>query len=96
MSDDEAVRWDLAVPFVACVSQGGPYDDNSFAAGVEVGMIHEQLKTVSSPHHLVARRMLWRQIDLVAMNAGWITVALEGPDADSEWVELELTKPSAD
>lgn len=38
--------YELAVPFKLCASQGGPYPDDAFVAGVEVGSVDARMKAV--------------------------------------------------
>lgn len=93
MSDDEST-YELAVPFICCQSQGGPYDDEAFAAGFDLGQLDRQMLVGG----LVAiecqvRGPSFRQLDLLAMHRGWVLTMLTGPNVDpdgEEWVPIEL------
>jgi hypothetical protein len=67
--------WHLAVPFVVCQSQGGPYDDEAFVAGFQAGQISQALaaaKTAGADRLIRTVRMdLVKQLDLIAMDAGF-------------------------
>lgn len=44
MSDDE---YDVAIPFVTCAAAGGPHDDESYAAGWEMGFLASVLELLT-------------------------------------------------
>jgi hypothetical protein len=86
--------WHLAVPFVVCQSQGGPYDDEAFVAGFQAGQISRSLaaaKAIGADRlRLTVRTDLVKQLDLIAMDAGFaLTVAeveeTEDHPAMPEW-----------
>jgi hypothetical protein len=97
VADNEGSEiYELAVPFVACASQGGAYDDMSFAAGFDLGQLDRQMQN-RSVKAIVSqiRGPSFRQLDLIAMHRGWLLTLLGGPDVDpagEEWVEIELTR----
>jgi hypothetical protein len=95
MADDTAEpTWELTVPFIACTSQGGPYDDLSFAAGFDLGQLFAQMEKATEPIKRYVRGPSFRQLDLLAMHRGWVLTMLTGPDVDpddEEWLEVELT-----
>jgi len=66
----------LVMPFVLVKSNGGPYDDKAFAAGMACGQIWTELQTLSS-HGAVPRPRYVRpehvpQLDLIAMHFGYL------------------------
>lgn len=67
--------WGLAVPFVVCTSQGGPYDDESFAAGFSAGRIDAQLQQArlagADSVTVMARTTLLPQLELLGMHRGY-------------------------
>lgn len=92
--------WELGVPFVACRTQGGPYDDDSFVAGFQAGRIDARLTVASvvGANHVVevAYTRLRKQIDLLAMSHGYTV----DPVVDREWTTysflLDVEEPPED
>lgn len=90
-SDEGATRWGLLMPFVCCASVGGPYHDEAFVAGVQIGTLDQMLAERAghggpTPQPVLLYATLEEQADLVAMrhgfvadvvgrDDGWITVA---------------------
>lgn len=74
----------LVMPFVAVKSNGGHYDDESFAAGFECGKIDAVLAI--SGMRIISRWVAlgWlEQLDLIAMKNGYkITVEQEGTEQE--------------
>lgn len=100
MSGDEE-SYELVVPFVACVSQGGIYDDTSFAAGFDLGQLDRTMRDkIATTIAATVRAPSYRQLDLLAMRQGWLLTMLCGPGVDpayEEWINVELTyDPSHD
>lgn len=97
MSDDdgleEEVRYELVMPFIACQSEGGPYDDDGFSAGFMCGVIYEALHSgVEELWHTV-RTDLLPQLDLVAMSAGYkLEVEESSDDLFDDWSHVKFTK----
>ena len=60
--DDRQERWELLIPFVAVVSKGGPYPDEPFVAGVQVGKILGELgpRTIEATTIMVYRSLIER------------------------------------
>lgn len=97
--DDEPqpMAMTLVVPFVVCASNGGPYDDESFAAGFQAGVVDRMLavalgvgaERVSVP--FAVRTALVRQLELIGMHRYFPIVEVaeieESPDypAMPEW-----------
>lgn len=82
---------DLVMPFVTVASRGGPHDDNSYAAGYEMGTLDTFLKECHPATHsqniLTASKP---QADLIAMHHGYkaeFTVTMQ-----EEWTWLTLWK----
>lgn len=71
----------LVLPFLPVTSRGGPYDDDAYTAGFEMGMLHSQLGspavapwgTLLVTLHTGNRA----QADLIAMHHGWHVVRVE-------------------
>lgn len=77
MSTDpaEEASYDLVIPFVACTSKGGLYDDGSFVAGYQAGRIDHALAVMAAIGGTEAKATvataLVRQLDLIAMHHGF-------------------------
>lgn len=71
MTDDDETGWELVMPFVVCASQGGPYDDEAFVAGFELGRIDRELAIYAALNHaslsFQIRTELVPQLELLAM-----------------------------
>lgn len=87
---------DLAVPFVACTSQDGPYDDGAFVAGFQAGDIDRALTAAaaSAATHVqfTAYATLGRQLELIGMHRGFPTVRTEVWDETPEWVRYTFVR----
>lgn len=80
----------LVMPFTVCQSKGGPYEDDAYVAGFEVGRIDARLEhlrpaALSVPVH----EGNMPQVDLIAMRHGYTVDA--DPEADG-WVYVTLTR----
>jgi hypothetical protein len=80
MSDAEQPdegEYEMVMPFVLTKSQGGPCDDEAFAAGMTCGQLWMELRTVSHhgalPHSRYVQPAHVAQLDLIAMHYGYIT-----------------------
>lgn len=80
MSDDTEAEYGLVMPFVACQSKGGPYDDVSFAAGYSVGSTDAALAFGLLLDPKPVYTALLPQLDLVAMRHGYKLKVLDGDD----------------
>lgn len=76
---------DADVPVHCVVSQGGPYDDDSFIAGYQVGRVDAALwaaRRACRPHvtvhHVLADVV--EQLDLVAMHVGYVITRVDSED----------------
>lgn len=97
MSTDDETNPDemsLVMPFVACKSKGGPYDDDAYAAGYEAGLL-DALLAIGSPPVVqqVIRAANQAQADLIAMRHGYSAKTATFPEAEFDgWVTITLTK----
>lgn len=100
MSDDEHT-YSLVMPFVVTVSHGGPFDDNAYCAGWEMGKLSTQLSTGTVSWVATILRANLPQADLVAMDAGW-TMTEDAPpeemssleaDAFEQWAHVTFERP---
>lgn len=90
MDRPEEHGWGLVVPFVACRSQGGEYDDDAFAAGFACGQIDQALQAAGAVRATTVqfdpvRTALVKQLELLAMNRGFPTVTVETSQEWPEW-----------
>lgn len=76
----------LVVPFVACQSQGGPFDDEAFVAGFQCGQISQALKAAAvigaDRLRFTVRTDLAKQLDLIAMEAGFALSVAEVEESE--------------
>lgn len=87
MSDD--ADYSLVMPFVVCRSQGGPYDDQSFVAGWEMGALDALLANFPTRRFgRTVRTASMPQVELIAMRYGY-TVEAETTD---EWTTATFTR----
>lgn len=91
MDQPERDEMELVVPFIVCQSKGGPYDDLSFVAGFQSGMVDRALQVAAqcdaqSVRFTVATPLV-PQLELLAMNRGFPVVEAE---SSAEWAEWSL------
>lgn len=91
MNDDEdTVEFGLVMPFVVCQSQGGPYEDQAFVAGYELGLLSARLEAQPPFLRLPLRTDSMKQVDLIAMRHGYSLTAHVCPMP--EWTDCELLR----
>jgi hypothetical protein len=71
--DDDA-HLEFVMPFVACASAGGRYDDDAYVAGYECGRVDALLGQGPRSASAVVHEGNLEQLDLIAMNHGYIIV----------------------
>lgn len=95
--EEPATEYGLVYPFVVCRSAGGPYEDQSFVAGVQAGMATAALTAISGAggdgYHATVYPPLVAQLELIAMHHGFHHTATETFNEDGfedehpgEWV----------
>jgi hypothetical protein len=84
MSDEENAEYEPVMPFVAVASNGGPYDDQAYTAGYEMGVLDEALKWQPPTHSVTIRTDNAGQADLLAMRHGYRCTTTPSEDAQ-EW-----------
>lgn len=100
MDQPEDDSYELAVPFIACASQGGTYDDDAFVAGFQAGQIDQALKTASSVMAVrvwfpMVRTDLHKQLELIAMNRGFPVVEIDPDEGGSGAVRRDVQSQRA-
>lgn len=79
------------IPMVACASHGGVYEDDSFLAGIVFGTLVTSLKPGSNRvGHCMVPPELLEQVDLLAMQRGYVMKAHECSDPEVPWVHVDL------
>lgn len=92
MSDGEDFH-ELVMPFVLAQSQGGPYDDKAFSAGMMCGQLWTELRALSPfgatprPRYIVPEHL--KQMDLIAMHYGY-TIRPGEIDEASGWQRIDF------
>jgi hypothetical protein len=80
--------YELLYPFIVCKTHGGPYDDDTFVAGVQVGWVDRTLATAAAlgitPVAFTARTVLLKQLELVGMAHDFPVMEMEDTDIH-EW-----------
>jgi hypothetical protein len=81
---------DNTIPFVNLASRGGIYDDKSFVAGYEMGILDMSLAiTENVVIDLIIHKENEKQADLIAMRHSWLMVVLE---RDGGYIYCQFTK----
>ncbi len=92
MTEPGDATFESVMPFVSVASKGGPFDDNAFAAGYEVGLLDALLGHAYTfgRQHRTLRQDNREQADLIAMRHGW---RVEFTDVESdEWIGAEFVR----
>lgn len=96
MSDE--LDFQLNLPFVNLVSSGGKYDDESFCAGFEMGLLDFRLFQAAAIQakilHATIRTANKGQADLIAMKHGMIIEEAHTDDS-GEWVTCDFVRPDS-
>lgn len=89
----------MVMPFVLTKSNGGPYDDAAFAAGMTCGQIWNELKILAGHGAIPAPRYVkpehLPQIDLIAMHYGY-TLKPGETDEASGWQRVDFSQSDPD
>ena len=101
MSDQDDHDLELVIPFVIVESKGGPYQDESFVAGYQVGQIATQLEVTAaigapSLELPIVRRAILPQLELHAMHHGFPVLTVSEPTAahigGDEWCSVSFAR----
>lgn len=75
MIGDQEPSLELVMPFVTVASMGGPHDDDSYAAGWQMGQLDAHLSVAGfhmmQPYPLVISHANLPQAELIAMKHGF-------------------------
>jgi hypothetical protein len=93
VSDEQPEGYEMAYPLVVCQSNGGPYDDDAFVAGAQLGQIVAELRERQPPlYERYVDSALVPQIDLVAMHEGYAMQAEPWDEHPDEWTLVTLRR----
>lgn len=99
--DDNRFDWDgeeyeMVMPFVVVQTEGGPFDDDSFARGWDCGALDTRLGFLDLlgvlTHQENVATLAIKQADLIAMKHGWKMT--HEPSEDEDWQHCLFTKES--
>lgn len=94
MTDEhEEGQYGLIMPFVVCTSQGGPWDDQAFVAGVKLGVLLRYMDSDEGEISDYVHPDLVRQVDLAVMHFGY---TMRSEPWDEYNTRIELTKRQDD
>ena len=92
-NDDGNHEYSLVMPFIACQSQGGPYQDEAFVAGFHLGQLDIALtRGITEELSSVEATALIPQLDLLAMRHG-LTLEHRTWDEDPKWSFVTFCPP---
>lgn len=94
MDDDNGeAAWAPVMPFLPVTSKGGPFDDQAYVAGYEMGLLCRALsdEDATEPISQVILSANVGQADLLAMRFGWHLEAVFPAD-DGTWTAIELLR----
>ncbi|MCI3246288.1 hypothetical protein [Streptomyces spinosisporus] len=88
MAESSEGEYEAVMPFVLTKSQGGPFDDGAFVAGMTCGALDQELTITAALHTLPRERYIdarfLKQVDLIAMRHGY-RIELGDLDEPSGW-----------
>lgn len=88
--DDESAEYGLIMPFLPVQSKGGPYADDAFVAGYQMGLLDAQLGGSIYDQGRAVYVANRQQADLIAMKHGFVA---EFTDEEVEgWVCMTLRR----
>lgn len=93
--------YELFMPFIVVESQGGPFPDEPFVVGYELGLLDQELQTLANvgpgravPIGRYVHTQGLPQVDLIAMRNGYTIDTSEGhSDATWTWIDLKPETP---
>lgn len=88
----EYVEYGLVMPFVTVASKGGPYDDEAYVAGYEMGILDHVLCHLppSATHRVTIHEANRAQADLIAMRHGFVMHTHGDPSLG--WLDVGFTR----
>lgn len=85
----ESAEFGMVMPFIACKSQGGPFDDVAFVAGYQAGMVDQALMSAAAATAtevvFCVNTELRGQLELIGMKNGFPVMRAEVWDEAPDW-----------
>jgi hypothetical protein len=94
-AEHEEPTYELVMPFVVCVSNGGLYEDEAFVAGWRLAKLEASLEHPPPVHAVLETTVKHAdvpQCDRIAMKHGY-KLSVEPVEDDEEWVHAIFDKP---
>lgn len=98
MHDPDEVQFSMLMPYVACQSNDGAFEDRAFVAGSRLGQAWAELKScprATGWADYVEPEMV-AQYDLLAMHFGFVMTAEPWPEHPDDWVRVVFTRPTVE
>lgn len=89
---EEDADYDMVMPFLPVTSKGGPYPDDAYVAGYEMGGLDSHLAHQPSFHAATIRTANVEQADLIAMRHGYVRTT-EPSEEWPEWTSCYFDRP---
>jgi hypothetical protein len=93
VATEEESEYGLVMPFILVKSNGGPFDDAAFVAGMTCGALYQELENCAPmqavPRARYIQAQLVPQIDLIAMKHGY-QLRLGDYDEASGWQHVSF------
>jgi hypothetical protein len=87
---------ELLYPFTVCTSAGGPYDDDTFTAGYQVGALDQALRVAHACSVDTISRVIFAtladQAELVGMARGFAIMTRDADPDGPTWVCVTFTR----
>lgn len=100
MDHPEAEGMELAFPFIACESEGGPYADDPFVAGYQAGRVDAALAAAAVVGATTATYTvltpLVAQLELIGMHHGYPHLQAEQASETPEWSFVTFSTATPD
>lgn len=87
---DESPEFEMSLPFVTTVSEGGPHDDESYVSGFQMGQLDVILGfPFMQTHVMTIHTSNLRQADLIAMHYDF---KMEVETEDDTWATVSFIR----
>jgi hypothetical protein len=96
--DDSGTEYELVMPFVAAVSNGGRYEDEAFVAGFQAGQLHTKLEAAyqagATEVVFTIGEHVVRQAELSGMKVGFPMMRAESTIVP-QWTQVTFSRNPA-
>ncbi len=93
---DTEATYELVFPFVVCQSNGGPYDDDAFAAGYSMGRLDECLRAAAQYGAMLVaytiRTDTVPQAELMGMHYNFPKMTVRTHEEFPQWSEVSFAR----